>query len=187
MTSYATIEEQLTCIYQNTRFLDAMRVMQRIIANNVFITAQKRFTGLSKRDLYALDLEFNYRLDLLWIHVCDLVRGRPVSSLRWSPANTSILAVGYATKTGSDTENGVLLIWCAKNPSEPARCYTFRSSISDINWSKDRPNLLAVGFYDGSVKVIDISANDVNVIRKSRRETSQGCSPHWQVKILLII
>lgn len=181
VTPDPSLEEQLSHICQNTRFLDAARVMERLIANNVFLAVQKRFTGVTMRDPCALDLCFDYRLDLLWMHVCDEARGRPVASFRWSPANASVLAVGYGART-DDKRDGLVLIWCVKNPSHPARRYTFDSSVSDINWSVSRPNLLAIGFYDGRVKVIDVSAKDVNVIRQSQRETSSACSPHWQVR-----
>lgn len=182
VTPDPSLEEQLSHICRNTRFLDAARVMERLIANNVFLAVQKRFTGVTVRDPCSLDLCFDYRLDLLWMHVCDEARGRPVASFRWSPANTSVLAVGYGARTSSDKRNGLVLIWCVKNPSHPARRYTFDSSVSDINWSVSRPNLLAIGFYDGNVRVIDVSAKDVNVIRQSHGETSPACSPHWQVR-----
>ncbi|XP_020284729.1 WD repeat-containing protein 78 isoform X2 [Pseudomyrmex gracilis] len=175
-------EEQLSRIYRESRFLDAACVMERILANNVFVAAQKRFTGLTKRDPYALDLEFNYRLDLLWTYTCEAARDRSVAAFRWSPLNANVLAVAYGAKTGSDRTNGLLLIWCAKNPSQPDRTYTFDSPLSDINWSKERPNLLAVGFYNGNVKVIDVRAKEVNVIRQSCRETSIASSPQWQVQ-----
>lgn len=155
--------------------------MERILANNVFVAAQKRFTGLTKRDPYALDLEFNYRLDLLWTYTCESARDRPVAAFRSSPLNANVLAVAYGAKTGADRTNGLLLIWCAKNPSQPDRTYTFDSPLSDVNWSKERPNLLAVGFYDGNVKVIDVRAKEVNVVRQSCRETSIASSPQWQV------
>ncbi|XP_018366889.1 PREDICTED: WD repeat-containing protein 78 [Trachymyrmex cornetzi] len=175
-------EEQLSRICRETGFLDAARVMERIIANNVFADAQKRFTGLIKRDPCALDLEFDYHLDLLWTFAFEMVHNRPVTAFRWSPANASVLAVAYGAKTGSNKTDGVLLIWCAKNPSQPGREYTFDSPLSDIDWSRERPNLLAIGFYDGSVRVIDVSAKEVNIIRQSHRETSTACSPHWQVQ-----
>ncbi|KYQ50889.1 WD repeat-containing protein 78 [Trachymyrmex zeteki] len=175
-------EEQLSRIYRKTGFLDAACVMERIIANNVFAEAQKRFTGVIKRDPCALDLEFDYRLDLLWTFVFEMVHDRPVTAFRWSPANASVLAVAYGAKTGSNKTDGVLLIWCAKNPSQPGREYIFDSPLSDIDWSRERPNLLAIGFYDGNVRVIDVSAKEVNIIRQSHRETSTACSPHWQVQ-----
>ncbi|XP_029155755.1 WD repeat-containing protein 78-like [Nylanderia fulva] len=178
----ASPEEQLSHICRQTRFLDAACVMERIIANNVFAMAQKRFTGLTKCDPCALDLEFDYRLDLLWTYACEMTHDRPVAAFRCSPINPHLLAVAYDAKISSDKTNGLLLIWCAKNPSQPGREYTFDSPLSDIDWSKERPNLLAIGFYDGSVKVIDVSSKKMNVIRQSCRETSVACSPHWQVQ-----
>ncbi|XP_012061354.1 PREDICTED: WD repeat-containing protein 78-like [Atta cephalotes] len=175
-------EEQLSRICRETEFLYAVTIMERIIANNVFAEAQKRFTGLIKRDPCALDLEFDYHLDLLWTFAFEMVHNRPVTAFRWNPANASVLAVAYGAKTGSNKADGVLLIWCAKNPSQPGREYAFDSPLSDIDWSRERPNLLAIGFYDGSVKVIDVSAKEVNIIRRSHRETSTACSPHWQVQ-----
>ncbi|KYN42623.1 WD repeat-containing protein 78 [Trachymyrmex septentrionalis] len=177
-----SLEEQLSHICQKTGFLDAASIMERIIANNVFAKAQKRFNGLIKRDLCALDLEFDYHLDLLWTFAFEMVHNRPVTAFRWSPANASVLAVAYGAKTGSNKTDGVLLIWCAKNPSQPGREYDFDSPLSDIDWSRERPNLLAIGFYDGRVKVIDVSTKEVNVIRQSHKETSTACSPHWQVQ-----
>ncbi|XP_011061701.1 PREDICTED: WD repeat-containing protein 78-like [Acromyrmex echinatior] len=175
-------EEQLSRIYRETRFLAAVNVMERIIANNVFAEVQRRFTGLIKRDLCALDLEFDYHLDLLWTFASEMVHNRPVTAFRWSPANANVLAVAYGAKTGSNKTDGVLLIWCAKNPSQPGREYAFDSPLSDIDWSRERPNLLAIGFYDGNVRVIDVSAKEVNIIKRSHRETSTACSPHWQVQ-----
>ncbi|XP_025075530.1 WD repeat-containing protein 78 [Pogonomyrmex barbatus] len=175
-------EEQLSRICRETRFLNAAHVMERIIANNVFAEAQKRFTGLTKHDPCALDLKFDYRLGLLWTFACEMARNRPVVAFRWSPANANVLAVAYGAKTGSNKMDGLLLIWCAKNPSHPDREYTFDNLLSDIDWSKERPNLLAIGFYDGNVKIIDVSANKINVIRQSRKEALAACSPHWQVQ-----
>jgi len=170
----------LSRICQESRFLDATCVMERIIANNVFAAAQKRFTGLTRCDPCALDLKFDYRLDLLWTYACEAARDRPVIAFRWNPANETVLAVAYGAK--ADRANGLLLIWCAKNPRQPDRAYVFDSPLSGIDWSGERPNLLAIGFYDGSVKIVDVSAKVVNVVTQSRRETSAAYSPHWQAR-----
>lgn len=183
-TLNSNVEKQLSRICRETRFLDATCVMERIIANNVFAAAQKRFTGLTRCDPCALDLEFDYRLDLLWTYTCEIAHDRPVIAFCANPVNESVLAVAYGAKTGIDKinrTNGLLLIWCAKNPRQPGREYIFDSPLSNIDWSKKRPNLLAVGFYDGSVKIIDVSTKMINVIRQSCRDTSAAYSPHWQV------
>lgn len=181
-TIQRTPEEELTYIFRHPNFATAVGVMERIISNNIFIHAQKRFTRLIKQDPCSLDLEFTYSLDLLWKHTSETCKGRPVSSFRWNHVNKSILAVGYGAQANSDVKNGLVVIWSAKNPGVPGRWYIFSSPVSDIDWSRDRPNLLAVGFYDGQLKVIDVSSLDVNVIRRSQSVTSPSCSPQWQVQ-----
>ncbi|KZC11883.1 PREDICTED: WD repeat-containing protein 78-like [Dufourea novaeangliae] len=176
------MEEEVAEIFQKANFVNAVRVMERIISNNIFINAQKRFIGLIKQDPCSLDLEFTYSLDLLWEHNFEMSNGRPVSSFRWSYVNKNILAVGYGALPHSEIKDGLLLIWSAKNPTLPGRWYPFDIPISDLDWSRDRPNLLAIGFYDGHIKVIDVSANYLNVIRRSERITSPSCSPQWQVQ-----
>ena len=76
---------------------------------------------------------------------------------------------------------GMVIIWCAKNPSTPDRLYKFSSSVSDLDWSRTRPNLLAIGFYDGVVKIIDVSTVQLTVIRQTSRNTVPSYEPHWQV------
>ncbi|KAI4486645.1 hypothetical protein M0804_006015 [Polistes exclamans] len=174
--------EQLAHMVYNTGFLNAVRVMERILSNNVYLAAQKRFTGIVQRDPCSLDLEFTYDLDLLWTYTCDLSNDRPVSSFRWNYSNRNIIAVSYGSKPGNDKKDGLLLLWCAKNPKEPGQIYSFDSQISDIDWSHDRPNLLAIGFYNGSIKVIDVSSTSINIIRQSNADTSSVYEPHWQVQ-----
>lgn len=156
--------------------------MERIVSNNIFIHAQKRFIGLIKQDPCSLDLEFTYSLDLLWTHSFEMSNGRPVSCLKWSYVNKNILAVGYAARKNLKTKDGLVLIWTAKNPQLPGHWYLFDSQVSALDWSRDRPNLLAIGFYDGQMKVIDVSTTYVNVIRQSERLTSICRSPQWQVQ-----
>ncbi|XP_012136931.2 dynein axonemal intermediate chain 4 [Megachile rotundata] len=177
-----TSEDELTTIFRHPNFWNAVRVIERIIASNIFIHAQKRFTGLIKQDPCSLDLEFTYSLDLLWANTCEISEGRPVSTFRWNYVNPSILAVGYGAKEKSHTQNGVVLLWSAKNPDIPARTYSFNSPVADIDWSRDKPNLLAVGFYNGEIIVIDVSSEHINIVRKSHRATSPSSSPQWQVQ-----
>lgn len=176
----ATAEDQLKYLYEMPTFRSAIEVMERIIASKLYINEQKRFKGLIKTDPCSLDLKFDYRLDLLWTHTCPQVEGRPVSCIRWNYTNNNLLAVGY--EASPKENNGLLLIWCMKNPGQPDRLYKFESPVADIDWSRRKPNQLAVGFYDGTLRVIDVSNRDLMVLKKSHRETSPTYSPHWQVQ-----
>lgn len=94
--------EQLTHIAYNTRFLKAARTMEGILSNNVYLAAQKRFTGIVQRDPCSLDLEFTYDLDLLWTYTCNISKDRPVSSFCWNYSNRNIIAVSYCSKVRLD-------------------------------------------------------------------------------------
>ncbi|XP_033230208.1 WD repeat-containing protein 78-like isoform X2 [Belonocnema kinseyi] len=177
-----SIDDQLHCIYLKPSFREATHVMLRILASNLYITAQKRFTGLIKQDPYAMNLEFTYSLDLLWTFSSVMVQGRPVTCFCWSYENPNVLAVGYGALKSSEVKDGILVLWCAKNPSYPGRNYFFDSPISSLDWSKEKPNLLATGFYDGTVRVIDVTGKETMVVQQSQRKTSPTYEPHWQVQ-----
>ncbi|XP_011308852.1 WD repeat-containing protein 78-like [Fopius arisanus] len=173
-------ETQLAIIYEKSSFKDALQIMERIIASNLFVIPQKRFKGLLRSDPCSLELTFTYSLDLLWIHSCSETTDRPVTAFRWNYTNSNILAVGYGSrKTASD---GLLLIWCMKNPSQPDRTYRFESAVADLDWSRSKPNQLAVGFYDGSLRVIDVSSRLLAILRDSKTDKLRLFSPHWQVQ-----
>lgn len=129
-----------------------------------------------------MDLQFTYSLDLLWVYSAKEVIGRSVTCFRWSYENSSVLAVGYNHNSRHpNIKDGLVLIWCAKNPTHYGRKFPFNSSVSALNWSKKKPNLLAIGFYNGTVKVIDVSSKDLLIVRQSELESSPTFEPHWQI------
>lgn len=76
-----------------------------------------------------------------------------------------------------------MLIWSAKNPGEPDRQYEFSDgAVCDLDWSVEKPNLLAVGFYNGIVRVIDVSKKTLSVIRETNRKIGPSTEPYWQVQ-----
>lgn len=55
--------------------------------------------------------------------------------------------------------------------------------VTAVSFSHENPQLLAVGFYDGSVRVIDIrNADASSLIATSHRKTSPPIEPIWQMK-----
>lgn len=72
------------------------------------------------------------------------------------------------------------MIWNVKNPVQPERQYNFEQAVTALNFSKQNPNLLGIGFYNGSVQIIDISARDLRVVGHST--TDSPCfEPIWQI------
>ncbi|XP_044004074.1 dynein axonemal intermediate chain 4-like, partial [Aphidius gifuensis] len=171
-------------IFNSEKFKNSVQIMERIIASNLYIKSQKRFKGLIKQDPCDLNLKFIYNLDLLWTHYYEKIKNYSVCNFCWNEDNKNILAVGYYLndKKLKNLSNGYVLIWCMKNPNQPDRIYEFKQPISDLNWSLYHPNQLAIGFYDGSINIIDVCHRNLTILRKSIRLNSPIYSPQWQVQ-----
>ncbi|KAL1508970.1 hypothetical protein ABEB36_003782 [Hypothenemus hampei] len=151
----ATEERQLYKLLKNSRFQEAVCVVERLLANNYFNEQQKRFRGLSEPDIFRENIEYKYCLNLLWTFANASTNGHCVSAFEWNPVNQDLIAVGYGKFYFVENNTGMIFIWNIKNPIQPERTYFF--SIPD-------PNLLAVGFYNGHIVVIDITKRDLNII-----------------------
>ncbi|KAJ8679971.1 hypothetical protein QAD02_015758 [Eretmocerus hayati] len=185
-------EDEVAALGRKQGYEDASRMALRVLASKRFEEAHKRFAGLLKEDPRDPDLTLTYSLELLWRHAIPATRDRPVSCFRWNPVNASLIAVGYTAPNADSASNsndegpapaqGLVLIWCAKNPSEPDRLFEFNSPVSDLDWSSSKPNYLGIGFYDGMVRIVDVSKKKLSIVRQSERKTSPSYEPHWQVQ-----
>lgn len=176
-----TPKEQFESVAKSEAFLDACARMERLLGSNMYRDQQKAFRGLTQPDPFRLDVQFRYRLELLWSFTSDYVRGRTVTGMCWNSLNTDLLAVGYGKYFYQDRKNGLVCCWTIKNPTQPERKYKFDSPVTSVNFSTDRPNLLACGFHNGSIVILDISTRNKTVIALSNRETSLSYEPVWQI------
>lgn len=177
-----TLEMQLAQLVEQTDFLDSATIVERMVASNFYIIAQKRFKGIIKQDPYSLTLQFTYSLEFLWSFASEQSAGYNVACFRWNYVNRDVLAVGYGPINNQEGRQGLVMIWTAKNPHRAGRQHYFSSAVSALDWSRNRPNLLAIGFYDGILQVIDVSNKNLVVMRCSNRISSPSYGPHWQVQ-----
>ena len=65
----------------------------------------------------------------------------------------------------------------------PQRIYKASSGVTSLDWSKQHPTLLAVGYYDGNIAVYDVRQQDTAL---PMLDSSQLATKHtgavWQVK-----
>jgi hypothetical protein len=176
-----TLQGQFEAVAKSEAFLEACAKMERLLASNVHQGQQKTFMGLTQPHPFRLNVEFRYRMELLWSFTSDHVRGRTVTGMCWNSLDTDLLAVGYGKYFYQDRKNGLVCCWTIKNPIQPERKYNFDSPVTSVNFSTDRPNLLACGFYNGSVIILDISSRSKNIIAVSSRETSPSYEPVLQI------
>lgn len=56
-------------------------------------------------------------------------------------------------------------------------------AVTSVSFSNDNSQLLAIGFYDGTVEVIDvIDENSLSRVAVSQRKTSPPVEPVWNIK-----
>ncbi|XP_057652080.1 dynein axonemal intermediate chain 4-like isoform X2 [Diorhabda carinulata] len=173
-------EKQMSKLIKNPRFQEAVCVTERLLANNCYNEQQKIFRGLTVPDPFRENIEFNYRLDLLWTFSNADTTGKSVNSFNWNPRNKDLLAVGYGKFFFHDNITGLVLIWNIKNPVQPERKYVFKEPITALHFSNSNPVLLAVGFYNGSVKVLNISSRDITIIGENVPTFEPVWSIIWQ-------
>ncbi|KAK9877035.1 hypothetical protein WA026_016062 [Henosepilachna vigintioctopunctata] len=165
-------EKQLTNLMSNENFLQATTVIERLLANNTYNTQQKRFKGLYVADVFRENIEYKYELDLLWTFANDRTKGKSVTAIHWNPSNEDIVVVAYGKFHFTDRTNGMVMVWNIKNPVQPERFYSFRESVSAVAFSNSQPHLIAVGFNNGMINVLDIRERQLTIMHQSGRDSS---------------
>lgn len=69
-------EKQMARLVKTDNFVNALLVIERLLANNNYNEQQKRFRGIVVPDPFREDVEFTYRLDLLWTFANDRTQGK---------------------------------------------------------------------------------------------------------------
>ena len=83
--------------------------------------------------------------------------------------------------------NGMLLIYTMKNPSYPEYMYQTESGVMSLDIHPEHPYLLAVGFYDGSVGVYNVTDSAQSALYLSTAKTGKHTDPVWQVQYLCFL
>ncbi|CAL8348137.1 unnamed protein product [Gadus morhua 'NCC'] len=95
-------------------------------------------------------------LELLWGFSCDLTTGHEVSCMAWNKKCQDLLAVGYSHS--KDSKEGLVCCWSLKNITWPECVFRCQSSVTALDFSASRPNLLAVGLQDGCIALYNLSS-----------------------------
>ncbi|KAJ8941223.1 hypothetical protein NQ318_015655 [Aromia moschata] len=111
----------------------------------------------------------------IYLKVCNF--GKSVNAFHWNPSNKDILAVGYGKYFFTDNVSGLVLIWNIKNPVQPERHYEFFESVTALNFSTKTPNLLAIGFYNGHIVVLNVVSRETMIIG----ENTPPFEPVWNL------
>ena len=69
-----------------------------------------------------------------------------------------------------------------KNPSFPEFIYPTESGVMCLDIHPEHPYLVAVGFYDGSVGVYNLTKQETKPLYQSTAKTGKHTDPVWQVR-----
>uniref|UniRef100_A0A8C4PK86 Dynein axonemal intermediate chain 4 n=1 Tax=Equus asinus TaxID=9793 RepID=A0A8C4PK86_EQUAS len=127
-------------------------------------------------------------LERLWSFSCDLTKGLNVSSLAWNKINSDLLVVGYGHFGFKEQKRGLACCWSIKNPTWPERIYQSPYGVTAVDFSIGSPNLLAVGYHNGTIAIYNVQSNsNVPVLDSSAfplfsESPQKHLGPVWQLQ-----
>ena len=77
--------------------------------------------------------------------------------------------------------SGLICIFSLKNPSHPEFSFVTDSGVMSLHFHPEYSNLLAVGCYDGTVRVYDVHTGLDEPIYRATVETGKHQDPVWQI------
>ncbi|XP_045658029.1 dynein axonemal intermediate chain 4 isoform X4 [Ursus americanus] len=121
-------------------------------------------------------------LERLWSFSCDLTKGLNVSSLAWNKTNPDLLAVGYGHFGFKEQKRGLACCWSIKNPMWPERIYQSPYGVTAVDFSIGAPNLLAVGYHNGTIAIYNVQSNSNVPVLDSSESPLKHLGPVWQLQ-----
>ncbi|KAM4872178.1 LOW QUALITY PROTEIN: dynein axonemal intermediate chain 4 [Thomomys bottae] len=121
-------------------------------------------------------------LERLWSFSCDLTKGLNVSSLSWNKANPDLLAVGYGNFGFKEQKRGLACCWSIKNPMWPERIFHSTIGVTTVDFSIGAPNLLAVGFHNGTIAIYNVQSNNNVPVLDCSESPLKHVGPIWQLQ-----
>nr|XP_036880164.1 dynein intermediate chain 4, axonemal isoform X4 [Manis javanica] len=121
-------------------------------------------------------------LERLWSFSCDLTKGLNVSSLTWNKTNPDLLAVGYGHFGFKEQKRGLACCWSIKNPTWPERIYQSPYGVTAVDFSIGAPNLLAVGYHNGTIAIYNVQNNSNVPVLDNSESPKKHLGPVWQLQ-----
>lgn len=96
-------------------------------------------------------------LEPLWKFNHPLCKRKTVTALGWSSKYSDLFAVGFGSYDFHKQMSGTILCYTLKNTSHPEYTITTEAGVMSLDFHPQHSSLLAVGLYDGTVCVYDVS------------------------------
>ena len=118
----------------------------------------------------------------LWKFTYEKSKKLSVTSLAWNRKYVDLFAVAYGSYDFLKQSKGLILLYSLKNPSYPEMVYNTESGVMSLDIHPEYPNLIAVGFYDGTVGVYNTAEKSEAPKYTSNAKNGKHTDPVWQVK-----
>jgi len=118
----------------------------------------------------------------LWKFTFEKSKKLSVTSLAWNSKYIDLFAVAYGSYDFLKQSKGLILLYSLKNPSYPEIIYNTESGVMSLDIHPDYPNLIAAGFYDGTVGVFNTAETSELPKYTSNAKNGKHTDPVWQVK-----
>ncbi|XP_008070396.1 WD repeat-containing protein 78 isoform X1 [Carlito syrichta] len=133
-------------------------------------------------EIHAEQSTIPANLERLWSFSCDLTKGLNVSSLAWNKTNPDLLAVGYGHFGFKEQKRGLACCWSIKNPMWPERIYQSSYGVTAVDFSIGAPNLLAVGYHNGTIAIYNVQSSSSVPVLDSSESPNKHLGPVWQLQ-----
>jgi len=158
----------------------ALKIMERLVNQNAEDEIYQDFK-------YWEDASDQYRggegsLLPLWRFTTDRSKRKQVTALCWNPRYSDLFAVGYGSYEFMKQGSGLICCFSLKNTSFPEFIFSMESGVMCLDFHLQHPSLLAVGCYDGTVLVYNVSSGGTKPIYSSTIKTGKHTDPVWQIR-----
>uniref|UniRef100_A0A1A9UUL6 Dynein axonemal intermediate chain 4 n=1 Tax=Glossina austeni TaxID=7395 RepID=A0A1A9UUL6_GLOAU len=179
--------EQVNALGRLPAFNWAGMVVMRLLAGNEYSQSQKRFRKMKIVDRMVKQIDYKYSLLPLFTLFPYTTNGmrRAVCDISFCAKNSDILAVAYGIYSYSAaklSKTGSVCVWSIKNPCNPERQYNYDYPVVSVSFSPYMATLLAIGLFDGSVEVRDVTKYNEPPVAISQRSISPCVDPVLSIK-----
>ncbi|XP_047139606.1 dynein intermediate chain 2, ciliary isoform X1 [Hydra vulgaris] len=118
----------------------------------------------------------------LWKFSYKGTKKMTVTALSWSPNYEDLFAVGYGSYDFLKQSTGIVCFYSLKNPTYPERIFMTDWGVMCLDIHHSYSNLVAVGFYDGSIAVYNLESKEDKPILMTSTEFGKHTDPVWEVR-----
>jgi len=118
----------------------------------------------------------------LWRFSSEKAKRKQVTCIKWNPRYNDLCAVGFGSYDFLRRGTGVICCYSLKHTRFPEYVFNCDAGVCSLDWHPQHPAVLAVGLYDGTVRVYDLRARSKKPIYQSVVRANKHTDPVWEVR-----